>query len=302
MKSKFIILMMAVALTSNVTAQESNVWFDIDFSSNEWLDVFKAAAQAAQQEKDPMYVPDEPGDLYDPYNLNDNGAIDMGNDSPITAGGFTFNFPFHKESAPFTSICGKYFTHDVRFRNNANLDVFFEFPVVNNAKRITLWVANGNETVASHIDFQKSEADEWTNVHTWEVPGNLSYLPVDDEGNPARDLQLTYEINTDEPVALRLHRKEARFLKVYRIMLEKYSGSDVSASFAKKAGLSVSGKTLSLPEAMNNAKLSIYDLAGKQVLNSNVDSDKVELNLHAGVYIVKVVAEQGEMTQKVIVR
>jgi hypothetical protein len=284
---------MAVALATNTMAQD--VLFDIDFSSTEWLDAL--------------------GTTLDTDMSTAAYPIDIG--SEITVNSFKINrCHIIKETPSYPSVCGRTFGYAVRFKANNSMS-YIEFPVVANAGKITVYAAHGNNAASTTIDLGRKESEgeggEFINdpaggwrpnfpIKRWDVQGYDSY--VDDESNQVHDIRLTYEINTDEPIALRLCRQSGTFLKIYRIVLEEYVNvpNAVSSSFSKKAGLSVIGKTLSLPEAMNNAKLSIFDLAGKQVLNSSVNSDKVELNLHAGVYIVKLIAEQDEMTQKIIVR
>ncbi|MDR1809303.1 MAG: T9SS type A sorting domain-containing protein [Prevotella sp.] len=304
MRAKIFTLMAAMALFTNAMAQESNVWFDIDFSTDEWIDGISAALQDSGKTIGNDTLRTIPAGT----------AVDMGIETPITVNGFTFNSPVYREPTTFTSVCGRTFGYAVRFRNNQNDMSYIEFPIVDNAGKITVYVANGNGTNASTIDLGRKEVageegrgindpyGEWKPaypVKQWDVPGNGEY--VDGEGNAAKDLELTYEINTSEQTALRLCRKKGQFMKVYRIVLEKYTGSGVSSSFGEKMSLSVSGKTLLLPK-VTNAKMSVYNLAGKPVLNTAVTSDKVALNLPADVYIAKLVAGQGELTQKIILK
>ena len=338
MKTKLLTLMMAVALFTNVMAEESNVWYDIDFSTDEWLDAFNTALAPllASDGINPLLPT---GDLRtaDAKEYNWNNAISVGEE------GFSINGNVFKESEPFTSECGKEFQYSVRFRNGNTS--FIEFPIVENAGKITLYVQNPNQSNSpSTIDIgitvdelisvppAPTTPEEWDDVADWnrlankageEIGAGKDAMwrpnfplkrfdvpakdPYPDDGGIAQgglfDQVLTYDININEPVKMRIFRNVGQFIKVFRIVLEKFpTDTSVQPSFLEKITLSVAGKTLSLSGNVSNAGLSIFDLAGKQILNCKVNSDKIDLqNINAGVYIAKLITEQGETTQKIVI-
>ncbi|MCL2651762.1 MAG: sulfatase-like hydrolase/transferase, partial [Candidatus Azobacteroides sp.] len=153
--------------------EPQDVWFDVDFSSNEWLDAFKSATQV------------DPGTI-SPGTMWDNGAANI--PVPVTVSGndFVFNSPVWRESAPFTSICGKMFEYGIRFRANNSMS-YIEFPKTDNAGRLMLYVAHGNNAGAPNnkninievggreniSDDEESVAfGDWktTPEYTWDVP------------------------------------------------------------------------------------------------------------------------------------
>ena len=259
------------------------LWFDVDFSSEEWLDDFLTAG-------------------YDFRNANlaapDNGAINFGTgtDFVLALNGFNFNANGYREATPFTSECGRTFAYSIRMRQNNN-PTYIEFPPVSNARQIVLYVQNPNNAGnQNHLILEKKNSSgNWELLTEWTIPA-LNTL------SPASDFELTYDIDINEPVSLRIYRAEERFLKVFRIALEKYdAGTSMKSSFREKVDLSVNGKILSLSGNVNNARLSIFDLTGKQVFNCKINSDKINLqNINTGVYIVRLIDEQGVMTRKIL--
>jgi hypothetical protein len=301
MKTRLTILLLALLFTNSAKADDNNLWFDIDFSSTTWLDNFSTAFQ--QLGKDP----------YDPRQLTtETPAIDMGLNTPITIDGFIINSPVYREPAAFTSVSGATAQYAVRFRSNPNDMSYIEFPVVDNAGRITLYVANGNGTTASTIDLALKETQVGEDFipdvnggwrpnyprQQWEVPGFNEYA------DGAKDLQLTYDININEPVAMRICRKKGQFMKVYRIVLEKYNdGGTTIPQHERKAKLFVTGKTLHLSDTAPNASLSICDLTGKRIISNTITTSTVDLpTLQPGIYIAKLASDSGETNQKIIIR
>ncbi|MDR1809302.1 MAG: T9SS type A sorting domain-containing protein [Prevotella sp.] len=308
MKTKFFTLMMSMALFTNAMTQ--NVLFDIDFSSAEWKTAFGTALST---------------DL-STLNVDAIFNVTVGVKPTVTVNGNSFifdNFAVYRAPAPFTQGWGgaNIFEYGIRLKSGAAQIFFMEFPEVSSAGMITLYVAAGQNATSFGLECKAdangdpdlngsflatSGTTNMPNLGT--NPGQLTYWNVPsgtdgyDDGNATvGDLKLTYDISINEPVKLRLWRTGyGTFMHIYRIVLEDYVASAVS-SFNKKMNLSVSGKTLLLPEVAN-AKLSVYDLAGKPVLNTAVTSDKVTLNVNSGVYIVKLVSEQGELTQKIVIR
>ena len=281
MKTKLTILLVAVSLFTNVMAQD-NVWFDVDFSSTEWLDAFKATG-------------------YDFTAASPGQPTNMGN-AAVTVNNFKVNGNGFREASPITSVCGKEFEYSVRLRQNA--ETYIEFPEVANVSKVTVYVQNPNTDDYSNnntLTLQKKNGENWNDADYPGIIPPLKFL-LDYEGTS--DYELVFEdLNIDEPVTLRIWRNESRFQKVFRIIVEKYDeSSSVKSSLRDKTDIAVDRKTLFLSGNVSNDSLSIFDLVGKQVYNCKVNSDKIDLqDINTGVYIVKLNTEQGEITQKVII-
>ena len=207
MKPKLTILVIAVSLFTNVMAQENNVWFDIDFSSKEWLNHFKNAGYNFQVTSPGEAINFRPGASYVLNNVN----------------GFNFNANAYRESSPITSVCEREFEYGIRLRQNA--DTYIELPSVKSAGKITLYVQNPNETSPgqenpeskwNHLKLQIKTGKTWEDLHEWTIE-TLPELKLKGE----YDKELTFDININRPVKIRLFRNEARFLKVFGIRLEK---------------------------------------------------------------------------------
>jgi hypothetical protein len=87
------------------------------------------------------------------------------------------------------------------------------------------------------------------------------------------------------------------------------AGTASTKSFDAIAGLSmypnpVSGNVLNISSAANSAmNVAIFDILGKQVINTKVNNNTVNIsNLNAGVYIVKVTEDGKTATRKLVVR
>jgi len=261
-----------------VVEGKAETWFDVDFNTDEWLDAFNDAG-------------------YDFRATAAGNPVTFSTDD-VSVNDFIFNANGYKEGAPFTSVCERDFQYSIRLRQQKT-PTYIEFPEVANAGKITLYVQNPNTSgTANSLSLQKKNEDgDWDPLFQWSVPA-LNLL------SPSSDYELNYRIDTREPVSLRIYREEDRFLKVFRMILEKYdTGSSIKSSNLEKIDLSVTGKTLFLSGIVNNADLSVFDLTGKQVFACRVNSDKIDLqNIDAGIYIVKLIAEQGEITRKVVVK
>jgi len=258
-----------------------DLWFDVDFSSEEWMGYFNEAGYDFKAITPGQHLNFEEGTTFVLEDIN----------------GFNFNANAFREATPFTSVCGKTFEYSIRLRQNNN-PTYIEFPEVNNAKQIILYVQNPNTASnMNNLTLEKKNAEgKWEIVTQWSVPA-LNLLSTDS------DYELACNINIEEPVTLRVYRQEDRFLKIFRIMLEKYNtGSSIKSVCRDNNKFFINRKTLFLPEGASNAKLLVFDLVGKQVYNCEVNSDRIDLqNINPGIYIVKLITKQGETTQKVII-
>jgi hypothetical protein len=273
--------------------EPKDVWFDIDFSTDEWLDACSSVLQNAG--KNP----------YDIRTLTAPAGIDIGT---VTINDFIINGNVYKEENPFTSVCGKTFQYAVRLRNNK--PSYIEFPAVDNAGRIILYVRNNNANNAGTIDvgLRVNAGDEpdiegdWKPDYPlmqWEVPGNASYA----EGTS--DLKFAYDIDINQPVALRIYRNTGYFVDVFRIVLGKYGsedGTSIQPRLDDKVKINVVNRTVYLSKVLNKAKLSIHDISGRLLFGCEVSSDTIPLNnIKSGIYILKLVTAQNEITKKAII-
>tara|TARA_R110000823_G_scaffold214159_4_gene344032 strand:- start:372 stop:1379 length:1008 start_codon:yes stop_codon:yes gene_type:complete len=87
------------------------------------------------------------------------------------------------------------------------------------------------------------------------------------------------------------------------------AGTASTKNFDTIAGLSlypnpVSGNVLNISSTANSAmNVAIFDILGKQVINTKVNNNTVNISsLHAGVYIVKVTEDGKTATRKLVVR
>ncbi|MCL2598174.1 MAG: T9SS type A sorting domain-containing protein, partial [Paludibacter sp.] len=140
---------------------------------------------------------------------------------------------------------------------------------------------------------------DWKIDYTWDVPWSAE---------PKTDVVLTYDINVNEPVALRIQRSKGTFMRIYRIVLGKY-GSELTDNTSIPAVLSndidfkVINRTVYLSKSLTDGKIYVYDILGRQLLSRDVNSDKISLNnIDRGIYIMKLISGQIKKTKKVIIQ
>ena len=321
MKTKITIFITAISLFANVIAQE--VWYDVNFSSDEWVNAFVQAYTDGLLPNDITTVAPGSGTELAATNPAINDFLFNGN-------------VFQDELAPFASVDGvNTFKYCVRMRNNNTQMSYIQFPTIDNIGKVTVYVRNPNAALSSStLDLAiagdtndpaglpfvtpklLTDGGGWRPNypwHTWDVPaptydesfvsGNLTgNIYYDEDG--ACDMKLEYDVNLNQPVDMRICRQKAQFMQIYRIVIEKYTTVPVStqSSSLDKIDMCVNGKILALSGNVNNAGLSIFDLVGKPVFNGKVNSNEIDLqNLNAGIYIIKLIMEQGEVTRKVII-
>jgi len=292
MKTKLSLLIMAVALFSNVRAQDSNLWFDVTFG--DYPDVFLAA-----------------GHDLSGIGLDKNYSGTFADNTRLTFDGTEFNFAtnIYREPEPFTSTSeygDRTFEYAIQLRNGSapGTVTYIDFPELQNVGKLVLFAYCANADNPDVMLLQKTTDGGASWQTQEEVTAQSMNYP---EANAGKTQILTCAYNSPDPVSLRLTQKGTqqgvdRFLvRVFRIIVEKNSGASVQSPLTDKLGLSVNGKTLSLSGAVNNGKLSVFDLTGKPVYTCKVNSNAIDLqDISAGVYIVKLVTEQGELTQKIV--
>lgn len=287
MKSKLFTLIMALALFTGVKAQD--VWFDANFGTQEWWDAIYDAsvAQGVDPPLDMSTI--TPGN---PLNFSTGTTFVLEN----VNGGFRINGNAYRDASPFTSVCGETFEYSIRLRNGG--ESFIEFPEFPNAGNVTVYAQNPNATNDSNLNLQKkNDAGDWVTIDAQVLPA-MDLTPP----NP-QDYELVFTVNETGPVTLRLWRSEQRFFKIYRIVLDKNDNTSIQSTPGDKTDLFVSGKTLSLLGYVNNADLSVFNLAGTLVFNCKANSNTVDLqNINAGAYVAKLTMKEGEIIKKVIIQ
>ncbi len=280
MKLKLLISGICILFCSGMYAQD-NIWFDADFNENEWLDAFEAVSGEDIRKFDP------------------GSGYDLGED--VEVNGFKFNGTIHKHIEPFTSVCGRTFQYSFRLRNNN--PTYIEFPEVENAGRLHVYVRNMNAEISSFLTLQQEdEYGIWQMeepLHRWDDILGYEYY-----GDGINDMHLIYDINVNEPVKLRLRRHQQRFMQVFRVVLEKYGyNSSSTPGLEENMDPEVFGKTLRFSENINGAELFIYDYLGKQVFNVDVSSNEITLNsLNDGIYILKLKTKESESVKKIVLK
>jgi len=308
MKSKLITLMMALALFTGVKAQ--SVWFDANFGEKEWWDALHTASLDPANTENPANATTPPNEIR-MDTLQAGNALNFASGNTFVLenvvlpyGTFRINANGFRDAA-FTSVCGETFEYSIRLRNSTGTnppESFIEFPEVANVSKVTVYAQNQNATTESHLSLQKKNSDGgWDNVgDAITIPGTNNLTPTG-----ALDFEAVYDnININEPVTLRIWKAEQRFMKIFRIVVEKFDdGTSVQSPVSEKPDLFVTGKTLNFSGNVNNADLSVFNLAGIKVFNCKVNSNKVDLqDINAGAYIVKLITKEGEAVKKVIIK
>jgi len=300
MKTKLITLMMALALFTGVKAQESDVWFDANFGTQEWWDALHTASiDQVNVDNGGSEIVMDTLSAGNALNFAAGNTFVLENVQIPNVGVFRINGNGFRDAAPLTSVCGDIFEYSIRLRNGSStVESFIEFPEFPNAGAVTVYAVNQNATTDSHLSLQKKSADgsKWDTIGDQQIlPGSNSYAPG--------DYKMTFAADETGPVTLRLWRTEARFLKIYRIVLEKNGATSIKSTSGDKSDLFANGKTLSFSGNVNNGDLSVFDLTGNKVFNCKVNSGKIDLqNIDSGIYIAKLVMGQEEITKKVVIK
>jgi hypothetical protein len=151
---------------------------------------------------------------------------------------------------------------------------------------ITLHVRNGNATLASTLTLQRYDLEDWTTIRT------LPIQPSDNFSAVSMDEIITYPVNINETVKLRIHGGD-RFIQLYRIDAEAFSASGIENNNASV--LQIKNRKLIVPEPMH---ISVYNSLGMTVFSRFIEKDtEIPASVKEGAYVVKYPGG----TQKVIV-
>lgn len=152
-----------------------------------------------------------------------------------------------------------------------------------------------------------------------DLTGYNAYDMFDGSASQALDqtfLNILYTWHTQDPVSQReLDRNNKIFIAqnnrnpfidhpeyVLSIWGSLLSNEDFKATDLKMYPNPLKGNYLNI-DTTNNLNIEIYDVLGKLVLESNVNSNIKKINvgtLHNGIYIVRLISENGQVTKKLI--
>lgn len=185
--------------------------------------------------------------------------------------------------------------HAVAFRFTNNTSGVFELPEVPRAGVLTLHVKNDNGEKTTKLAVEKLEEGTWKAITSLELlPGNALRTSCDEI--------ITYPVNIDKPVKLRLRNTGTYFINLYQISLGGEL-ENISALQALPTGnISIHGHTISLADAPNQ-HLRIFNIAGVKIKEIKRTSDFETITLpQKGAYIVHLLNGKQTMTRKVIIQ
>lgn len=173
-----------------------------------------------------------------------------------------------------------------RFASSGNKS-YLELPTMDNGvSNITLHVRNGNATLASTLTLQRYDLEDWTTIST------LPVQPADNFGAVSMDEIITYPVNINETVKLRIHGGD-RFIQLYRIDAEAYSASGLNKHPASL--ITLQGRNIRVPSPMN---ISIINTIGVLLYQERIETE-LELPAFIGNGIYFIQSEFG--TQKIFI-
>ena len=260
---------LAILPLLNMQADEPVLHVSENFSTQAWQDALST--------NDPAYVKPAPGGNYgvlttalyqDKYKME--GAfvtLQLDNDNPTLDCAL-----FAEKSIVHTDENG----HAISFRLRKSGTSYFEMQELPNAGVITIHARNGNKTATTTMKLQKYEMEAWTDIHTFDLRMSNDFR------NTFLDEILTFNINSPDPIKLRLSRGD-KFIMLFQVDVAAYAPTAVKN--LQYAGFNVNGRTLI---AENPTQVSIYNMLGKVVHEVYVENT-VELpaSVGKGLYIVK---------------
>jgi arylsulfatase A-like enzyme len=234
-----------------------------DFSSDAWAAELKRI--------DPNYVEPAIGKAY----TNINNTIRYF-DKYLMSGGIVTKTNTPNCAEPTISHGNETRAVAFRFASSGNKS-YLELPTMDNGvSNITLHVRNGNATLASTLTLQRYDLEDWTTIRT------LPVQPADNFSAVSMDEIITYPVNINETVKLRIHGGD-RFIQLYRIDAEAFSASGIENNNASV--LQIKNRKLIVPEPMH---ISVYNSLGMMVFSRFIEKDtEIPASVKEGAYVVK---------------
>ncbi|MFA5417993.1 MAG: hypothetical protein WC341_05990, partial [Bacteroidales bacterium] len=152
----------------------------------------------------------------------------------------------------------------------------FELPKMANAGVITLHVRNGNLNNPTWLALEKFEDDSWVALKTFELQTNAAL-------RTSRDEILTYNINSEDSIKLRIRNAGTKYINLYRVSVGSYDGLTTVITPASSV-LKQYGRKLKIDEP---SRICVYNLTGYKVFDHFVENE-VDLpqRIADGIYIV----------------
>lgn len=284
MKTKIVLLTISLIVTSLFAATAQELLISEDFSSVAWAGEFARLNPGTSINSNALnpvayvtpgtttgsnsYVNLNAIDLYfGKYHLS--GAIEC---LPVLscASGEQINHNFDNNGVP-TAVA-------FRFQNTiAGFIEFFEIP---SAGAITLHIRDNNGTATTTLGLERYDATSsgWIPVHTFSLAGNGSYT--------SRDEVLTYNIDSSDPIKLRLINNIAsskKFIDLFRVDIASMVPSAVN--IIKVVPFKLTGRKL-LTEKLT--KVTIYNTVGIKVFETSALGEiDLPASIRKGIYFVK---------------
>jgi len=164
----------------------------------------------------------------------------------------------------------------VAFRFTNSTAGFIEFPEIPNAGTLTLHVRNGNINNNTLLALEKWENGSWVKFYNFELQ---PYAAL----RTSRDQILTYEINTEDPVKLRIRNDGTRYVNLYRVSIGSYDGTTQVVTTRSNL-FKLKGRKLMIEEP---SIISVYSLMGIKVFDQFVENEiDIPERIQKGIYIV----------------
>lgn len=292
MKRTLLISILGVCLGAFVNAQE--YWIEEDFSTDAWQSEVRAFVDD--------WNADNP-DAATPKVFPEEGATaaNVGfADGGSEINGYLLDGAYVYDNLGRKCVEDENVSHTYSFRLRSSGVSVLRFPVVENAGNLYVHLRNGNAANATTITLQKYDNDSyaWSDVETKDVQATDNYPGG---GATQQDEIVVFNLDETSPVELQLSRgNNNRFIMIYKIALEKNGENSVKSTFSDNVNFYVSNKTAYVAGNVKNAKISVYDLSGKSILESMLEGNSISLaSLQAGTYIIKLTSAEGTLTKKI---
>ena len=169
---------------------------------------------------------------------------------------------------------------------------YIEFPQIASAGLMTLHIRDGNSNSNTTIGLEKYDAVNslWVPIYTFPLAKYSSYPN-------SRDEVVTYNIDSSEPITLRLINNVAatkRFINLYRVDIQSKAPSSVQTT--KVIPFKIIGRKLISEQP---TKISLYNTLGALVFEKNIINE-IELPSSLGIGLFLAKNEQG--SQKIFVK
>jgi len=173
-----------------------------------------------------------------------------------------------------------------------NPNGYIEFPQIPSAGTITLHIRDGNSNANTTIGLEKYNIGNstWDPIYTFSLAKYNSYPTT-------RDEVVTYDVNSSEPVTLRLINNVAatkRFINLYGVTVTSFAPSAVNT--VKVIPFKLIGRKLISEQPTN---LTLYNAQGALVFEKSfVTEIELPASLGTGLFLAK----NGQGTQKIFIK